>query len=82
ITFITEEIPQTEQYQRPPAPDTPIIPAESEDPDLPDYIPDWDSEIDEDDAIVSPPLDGNVEEPEVPFFKLTEEPKVISRVLP
>lgn len=80
ITIITEEIPRTEPYKKLPPPDNPRIPEPSENPDLPDYIPIWTSEVDFNSEIET--QIPNEEEPEVPFPNLSEKPEVIERIIP
>jgi periplasmic protein TonB len=81
ITIENVEIPQTEQIQRPPPPARPSIPIESEDEDIPDDLTIEETEVNFSESVdeLPPPEE---EEPIVPFFALSEKPKVVKQGLP
>jgi protein TonB len=83
VKIETIEIPQTEQFNRPPPPARPSIPIASEDEDIPDELTIDETEIDFTQPIEEappPPLDE--EEPIVEFYALSEKPVVINREEP
>jgi TonB family protein len=81
VSIVIEEIPQTKPYKKPLPPDLPKLPEISENPDLPPFESTWTSNINFGDTNFEAPI-LNEAEPEVPFPELSEEPKVIERVIP
>ncbi len=83
IQIETVDIPQTEQFNRPPPPARPSIPIASEDEDIPDELTIDETEIDFsqpiDDALPPPPEE---EEPIVEFYALSEKPEVRKKIEP
>lgn len=79
VVFKIQEIPPTTQYQKPPVPNTPIIPVSSLEPELPDPIDIWAGVENTNTIVVKPPVE---EEIEVPFRELSEEPKLELQILP
>jgi protein TonB len=78
--IVSEEIPRTEFHEKPPAPNNPIIPLPSEDPEIPDIFEIWNpggkTEINID---PNPPFE---EELVVPYHKLDSEPRIKTKVMP
>jgi protein TonB len=81
ISIENVDIPQTEQFQRPPPPARPSIPIESEDEDIPDDLTIEETEVDFSETVdnLPPPEE---EEPIVPFFALSEKPEVVRQAKP
>ncbi len=78
-----EQIPPTQQLEKPPPPSRPQIPIESEDEDLPEDLTIEETEVDfSQQTQDTPPPPEEEEEPIVPFFALSEKPKEIKRVNP
>lgn len=81
ISIENVEIPQTEQFQRPPPPARPSIPIESEDEDIPDDLTIEETEVDFSETLENlPPPEED--EPIVPFFALSEKPEVVRQAKP
>lgn len=81
ISIENVEIPQTEQFQRPPPPARPSIPIESEDEDIPDDLTIEETEVDFSETLENlPPPEED--EPIVPFFALSEKPEVVRQSKP
>jgi protein TonB len=82
IKIDVQDIQQTQQFEKPPAPSKPAIPIESEDEDIPDDLTIEETEIDFSESIEDlgpPPME---EEPIVPFFALSDKPTVIKQSRP
>ncbi len=76
--FEIDEIPQTEQTKRPPAPSRPSIPIESEDEDIPDDVTIDDTEIDFSELPPPPPPpEEEVDESATIFVAYDEPPQPI-----
>ena len=73
LTIIVEEIPQTEQEKRPPAPSRPTIPVESEDEDIPEDATIEMTEINLDE-LPPPPPPPEQDAGETPIFVAYDEP--------
>ncbi len=73
LTIEVEEIPQTEQAKRPPAPQRPSIPIESEDEDIPEDATIEMTEINLDELPPPPPPPAE-EADETPIFVAYDEP--------
>ena len=83
VKIETVEIPQTEQFNRPPPPARPSIPIASEDEDIPDELTIDETEIDFTQPInEAPPPPPKEEEPIVEFYALSDKPEVITRIEP
>ncbi|UCF62993.1 MAG: energy transducer TonB [bacterium] len=83
VKIETIDIPQTEQFNRPPPPARPSIPIASEDEDIPDELTIEETEIDFTQPIdEAPPPPPEEEEPIVEFYALSEKPEVVHRVEP
>ena len=83
VKIETIEIPQTEQFNRPPPPARPSIPIASEDEDIPDELTIDETEIDFTQPIEeAPPPPPEEEEPIVEFYALSEKPEVLHREEP
>jgi len=81
ISIENVDIPQTEQFQRPPPPARPSIPIESEDEDIPDDLTIEETEVDFSESLENlPPPEED--EPIVPFFALSEKPEVVRQSKP
>lgn len=80
INILVQDIPQTEQFKRPPAPPRPAMPIESENENLLDDVT-IDENVDMkgfDFSELSPPPAPPVEEEEIPpFLPLEDQPKII-----
>ena len=73
-----EDIPETEQFKKPPPPASPAVPIESEDEDLMDDITIEDTEIFDFSNFDAPPPPPPIEEEEIPdFLPLADQPKII-----
>jgi protein TonB len=81
ISIENVDIPQTEQFQRPPPPARPAIPIESEDEDIPDDLTIEETEVDFSETLENLPPPEE-EEPIVPFFALSEKPEVVRQSKP
>lgn len=73
LTIIVEEIPQTEQEKRPPAPSRPTIPVESEDEDIPEDATIEMTEINLDE-LPPPPPPPEQDAGDTPIFVAYDEP--------
>ncbi len=83
IQIETIDIPQTEQFNRPPPPARPSIPIASEDEDIPDELTIDETEIDFSQPLDdSPPPPPEEAEPIVEFYALSEKPEVIKKIEP
>jgi protein TonB len=82
IQIETIDIPQTEQFNRPPPPARPSIPIASEDEDIPDELTIDETEIDFSAPIDNVPPPPEEEEPIVEFYALSDKPEVIRRIEP
>ena len=83
IQIETVDIPQTEQFNRPPPPARPSIPVASEDESIPDELTINETEIDFSQPLEeAPPPPPEEDEPIVEFYALSEKPEVIQRVEP
>ncbi len=82
VKIQVEEIPQTQQFQKPPPPKRPAIPIESEDEDIPEDLTIEEQNIDFTQPVEELPPPPEEEEPIVPFHALSEKPVVIKRVEP
>ncbi len=83
VQIETVDIPQTEQFDRPPPPARPSIPVASEDEDIPDELTIEETEIDFSQPVEeAPPPPPEEEEPIVEFYALSDKPEVIKRVEP
>ncbi len=82
VKIQVEEIPQTEQLQKPPPPKRPAIPIESEDEDIPEDLTIEEQNIDFTQPVEELPPPPEEDEPIVPFHALSEKPVVIKRVEP
>lgn len=82
IQIESVDIPQTEQFNKPPPPARPSIPVAAEDEDIPDEITIEETEIDFTKPIEEAPPPPPEDEPIVPFYALSEKPEVIKRVEP
>ncbi len=82
VKIEVEEIPQTEQLQKPPPPKRPAIPIESEDEDIPEDLTIEEQDIDFTQPVEELPPPPEEEEPIVPFHALSEKPVVVKRVEP
>jgi protein TonB len=83
IKIETVDIPQTEQFNRPPPPARPSIPIASEDEDIPDELTIEETEIDFTRPVdEAPPPPPEEEEPIVEFYALSDKPEVIHKVEP
>jgi len=83
VKIETIDIPQTEQFNRPPPPARPSIPIASEDEDIPDELTIDETEIDFSQPIdEAPPPPPEEDEPIVEFYALSEKPEVVHRVEP
>ncbi len=82
VKIEVEEIPQTEQLEKPPPPKRPAIPIESEDEDIPEDLTIEEQDIDFTQPVEELPPPPEEEEPIVPFHALSEKPVVIKRVEP
>jgi protein TonB len=83
VKIETVEIPQTEQFNRPPPPARPSIPIASEDEDIPDELTIEETEIDFTRPVEeAPPPPPEEEEPIVEFYALSDKPEVIHKVEP
>jgi protein TonB len=83
VKIETIDIPQTEQFNRPPPPARPSIPIASEDEDIPDELTIDETEIDFTQPIEeAPPPPPDEEEPIVEFYALSEKPEVLNREEP
>jgi len=75
-------IPPTEQLEKPPKPERPKIPVEAkEDADVPDDVT-IDEIISFTDPIDNPGPPPEEEEPIVPFYAVSDKPKIIKQVTP
>ena len=83
VKIETVDIPQTEQFNRPPPPSRPTIPIASEDEDIPDELTIEETEIDFTQPVnEAPPPPPEEEEPIVEFYALSDKPEVIHKVEP
>jgi protein TonB len=83
VKIETIDIPQTEQFNRPPPPARPMIPIASEDEDIPDELTIEETEIDFASPVEeAPPPPPEEEEPIVEFYALSDKPEVIHKVEP
>lgn len=83
VKIETVDIPQTEQFNRPPPPSRPSIPIASEDEDIPDELTIEETEIDFSKPVdEAPPPPPEEEEPIVEFYALSDKPEVIHKVEP
>ncbi len=77
IVLEVEDIPQTEQMEKPPAPTRPSIPVESEDEDIPEDLTIEDTEVDFEE-IPAAPAAPKIQEDEIPpFLPLEDQPQPI-----
>lgn len=77
-----EQIPPTQQIQKPPPPAKPKIPVESEDEDIPEDLTIEEEQFDFEQEVEELPPPPEEEEPIVPFFALSDKPVEIKRVNP
>jgi protein TonB len=82
VQIETIDIPQTEQFNRPPPPARPSIPIASEDEDIPDELTIDETEIDFTAPVDDVPPPPEEEEPIVEFYALSDKPEVIRRIEP
>lgn len=81
ISIENVDIPQTEQFQRPPPPARPAIPIESENEDIPEDLTIEETEVNFNESVENLPPPEE-EEPIVPFFALSEKPEVVRQAKP
>ena len=78
--IIIENIPQTQQIERPPPPARPSVPVESEDEDIADDLTIEETDLDNFEAWDAPPPPP--EGPRVKFIPYDDPPKPLSRIRP
>lgn len=87
VPIVIEQIPETQQQKRPPAPPRPAVPIETEDLDVPDDVTIAETDLDFDAPFVDTipvPVDSLAEEEEeiLEFWAVEEKPTVSHRVSP
>ena len=82
ITIESIDIPQTQQFQRPPPPSRPSIPVEADDDDILDDVTIEDTDVDIDAMAELPPPPPPEEDEIFEFFAVSEKPEIKHKETP